>query len=510
MKNSKLVRILCLAIIILCWSAPSWADQPVKLRLLYFNDFHGFAEPSKSSANPDQWGGIAYLAAEVNRLRKERPTLFLAAGDMIQGHPWANLFEGRSTIEVLNAMQVSAMVLGNHEFDFGQEALKKRIEEARFPILAANVRGLNGIRPYMITEAGGLRIAIIGLVTEHTPTATHPKNVKGLSFSSPITSAREVMRGLAPKPDLLIILSHLGFPADQRLAKAVPGIQVIVGGHTHTRIETPVQAEGTLIVQAWEHGKVLGLLDLTLQNGKVLDYEGRLIPILQEAIKPDPQVAQIVESYNLKAKALLEEVIGEALVDLQAEGSRIRETNLGNFVADILREDTRADAALINGGGLRDDILKGPIRGKDLLSVLPFRNFPLAFRVNGRELKAILEHGFSNLSGGAGGFPQVSGMRVTYNPAAPVGERINGLWIKDKPVDPETWYTLATYDFLASGGDGYSIIADLISLKEGYPVKNPRLVLFESGRDIREITEAYIKNKKKVSAQIEGRIRISQ
>jgi len=450
------------------------------------------------------------LAAEVNRLREECPTLLLAAGDMIQGHPWANLFEGRSTIEVLNAMQVSAMVLGNHEFDFGQEALKKRSEEARFPILAANVKGLKGIRPYMITEAGGLRIAVIGVVTENTPTATHPKNVKGLSFTSPITAVREVLRGLAPKPDLLIILSHLGFPADQRLAKAVPGIQVIVGGHTHTRIETPVQADETLIVQAWEHGKVLGLLDLTVRNGKVLDYEGRLIPIQQESIKPDPRITKIVENYNLKAKTILEEVIGEALVDLQAQGSRMQETNLGNFVADILREETKADAALINGGGLRDDILKGPIRGRDLLSVLPFRNFPLSFKVKGHELKAILEHGFSNLSGGAGGYPQVSGMRVTYNPTAPVGERVNGLWVKDKPVEPEAWYTLATYDFLASGGDGYSIIADLISLKDGYPVKNPRLVFFESGRDIREITEAYIRTQKKVSAQIEGRIRISQ
>jgi 5'-nucleotidase / UDP-sugar diphosphatase len=506
MKKRISVILFCLTLVFL-GSLSLQAGEPVKLRLLYLNDFHGYGEPSKSSANPNQWGGIALLAAEVDRLRQERPTLLLAAGDMIQGHPWANLFEGRSTIEVMNAMGFSAMVLGNHEFDFGQEILIHRMEEARFPVLAANVQGLKGARPYIIQEVGGLKIAIIGLVTENTPTSTHPKNVKGLAFTSPMATSRKILKELEPKPDLVIILSHLGFPADRRLAKAVKGIPVIVGGHTHTRIETPVKVEDTLIVQAWEHGKVLGLLDLTIQDGKVLQYEGRLIPIRREEISPDPVIAKIVEGYNKKAEALLEEVIGEALVDLQAEGSRSRETNLGNLVADILRNETKADGALINGGGLRDDLLKGPIKGKHLLSVLPFRNFPMVLKVKGHELKAVLEHGLSDLSGSCGCFPQISGMGITYDPAAPAGERITSLRIREKPLEPEAWYTLATFDFLAAGGDGYSILSELLSPKDGVAGKSSRLVLFESGREIREVVTAYIKDKKQVSAHTEGRIR---
>ncbi len=239
-------------------------------RILYVNDFHGFAEPYQPSGSPGKLGGIAYLAGEVNRLRKEHPTLLLAAGDMIQGNPWTNLFEGKSTIEVMNTMDFSAMVLGNHEFDFGQEVLKDRIREARFPILAANVQGIPLIKPYILKEISGLKIAIIGLITEDTPTTTHPDNVKGLTFTTMIDSARKVMQGIEGRPDLVIVLSHLGVPADRRLAESVKGIQVIVGGHTHTRIESPMKVNETLIVQAWEHAKVLGVLDLTIQDRRVI------------------------------------------------------------------------------------------------------------------------------------------------------------------------------------------------------------------------------------------------
>jgi len=506
MKKTVFVLNLVLTFLFFC-SAATWAGEPVNLRILHLNDFHGFAEPNKSAGNPERLGGIAYLAGEVNRLRSERPTLLLAAGDMIQGNPWANLFEGKSTIEVMNAMQFSAMVLGNHEFDFGQEVLKKRLEEARFPVLAANVQGLTGIKPYVIKELSGLKIAIIGLVTENTPTATHPKNVKGLIFVSPVDSAKQVLKELDPKPDLVIVLAHLGLPAERRLAKALKEIQVIVGGHTHSRIDTPIKVNETVIVQAWEHGKVLGLLDLTVQDGKVIHYEGKLIPIQPDRLPPDPAVAKIVDNYQNQVTALLNEVIGETQVDLQATGARNGETNLGDLVADILREDTKADVALINGGGLRTDILKGPIRMKDLLSVLPFRNFPMVIKVTGKELKAILEHGLSDLSGSGGQFPQISGMRVHYNSTLPTGHRITGLWIQEKPVDPEGWYKLATHDFLTAGGDGYAVFVKILASQKGYAAKSPRVVLFDSGREIRSLVAGYIKEKKIISPSVEGRIK---
>ncbi|MBI4763923.1 MAG: 5'-nucleotidase C-terminal domain-containing protein [Deltaproteobacteria bacterium] len=485
-----------------------WAGEVVQLRLLYVNDFHGFAEPYQPSGSPGKLGGIAPLAGEVNRLRKERPTLLLAAGDMIQGNPWTNLFQGKSTIEVMNAMDFTAMVPGNHEFDFGQEVLKQRIREARFPLLAANVQGRPGLfYPYVLKEVSGLTIAIIGLITEETPITTHPKNVKGLTFSPVIEASQKVIRELGDKPDLVIALSHQGLPADIRLAQETSGIQIIIGGHTHTRIESPMKVKETLIVQAWEQAKVLGVLDLTIQDRKIIHYEGRLIPIRPDLQQPDPAVMEIVDRYKMETAAILQEVIGEAQVDLKGTGSRSQETNLGNWVADILRQETGADVALINGGSLRADILRGPIRIKDLFNILPFFNHPVVLKVSGRELKDIVEYGLSGQIGTGGRFPQVSGMQVSYNPSAREGRRITSFLVGEKKWDPQGWYSLATNDFLAAGGDGYDLLKRIMGEKDGDSSHlASRVVLFDSGREIRAMVIDYLKNKKRISASVEGRI----
>lgn len=487
-----------------------WAAQPVQLRILYINDFHGFAEPYQSSGNPEKLGGIAFLAEEINRLRKNQPAMLLAAGDFIQGNPWANLFEGKSTIELMNAMDFSAMTLGNHEFDYGQDVLKKRVDEARFPILAANVQGLSYIKPYVLKEISGLKVAIIGLVTEETPVTTHPKNVKGLTFSSVADTAQKVINELGNKVDLVIVLSHLGLPADIQLAKSVKGIDIIIGGHTHTRVEKPMKIDETLIVQAWEHAKVLGILDLTVQDRKVIQYEGKLALIQPDKMKSYPLVEEIVNTYQKQTAVILNEVIGEATEDLQGENSRSQETNLGNLIADILRKQTNSDIALINGGGIRSDILKGPIRTNDILSAVPFPNRPVVLKVSGKELKDIFEYGISDLEGTAGRFPQVSGIQITYKPANPIGQRITNFKIGEIPLRPEAWYTLATNDFLAAGGDGYATlknILDTMENKQGDSTQNNRVILFDSGRAIRDIVIDFIKERKIISTSVEGRIR---
>jgi 5'-nucleotidase / UDP-sugar diphosphatase len=484
-----------------------WAGEPVQLRILFVNDFHGFAEPHQPAGSPEKLGGIANLAGEVNRLRKERPTLLLAAGDMIQGDPWANLFEGKSTIEVMNAMDFSAMVLGNHEFDFGQEVLYKRIQEARFPILAANIQGMPMIKPYVLKEISGLTIAIIGLITEDTPTVTNPKNVRGLVFFPMIDSFKKVLQELGDRADLVIVLSHLGLPADRRLAESVKGIQVIVGGHTHTRIESPMKVKETLIVQAWEHAKALGVLDLTVADRKVIGYEGKLISIDPKRHPPEPEVAEIVNRYKNQTAAILDEVIGEAVVDLQGIGSQAQETNLGNLVADILRQETKTDVAMINGGGIRADILKGPICIRDLMTVLPFSNHPVVLKVNGQELKNIFEYGLTSPDRSGGGFPQVSGIRLTYTPMAAEGHRIKDFQVGGKPLDPKAWYSLATIDFLAAGGDGYIILKNIIEAQEKNSTPLRRVVLFDSGHMVRDLVTDYIKLEYRISAVVEGRIR---
>lgn len=178
-----IVAIFCL--FLFCLSLPFAYGEPVEIRILHVNDFHGFADPYKSFGSDEILGGIAYLSNRANRLRNEKPSLLLSAGDMIQGNNWANLSHGESVIELMNLMRFDAMVVGNHEFDFGQDVLKKRISEAKFPVLGANVEGLDVLKPYVIKELDGIRIAIIGVVTEDTYVSTHPKNVLGLKFALP-------------------------------------------------------------------------------------------------------------------------------------------------------------------------------------------------------------------------------------------------------------------------------------------------------------------------------------
>jgi 2',3'-cyclic-nucleotide 2'-phosphodiesterase (5'-nucleotidase family) len=313
---------LCYTLLFLFSLSFAYGEQ-AEIRILHVNDFHGFAEPYKTFGSNERVGGIAYLAAKVEELRKGRPSLLLSAGDMIQGNNWANLFQGESVIELMNEMRFDAMVVGNHEFDFGPEVLKKRVSEANFPVLGANVEGLKILTPYIIKELRGAKIAIIGLVTEDVPISTHPRNIPGIKFSSPMDTVEKYVKELKNKTHMIVVLSHIGHPVDRILAEKVKGIDVIVGGHSHTKVTKPVKVGDTIIVQAWEYGRALGLLDLTLKDGKIVRFEGYLEETKPKIGKEDQKVLAIVEKYKQKMDAVLNREVGEADVDLDGERGNV-------------------------------------------------------------------------------------------------------------------------------------------------------------------------------------------
>ncbi len=268
--------------------------QEIGLRILYVNDFHGFAIEQKSSFTGKMVGGVSYLAGLIDKLRKEKQSLLLS-GDMIQGSNWANLFHGRSVIEVMNLMGFDATTLGNHEFDFGVDALRQRIAEANFPCLGANIIGLAEVKPYIIKEFKGIKIAIIGLTLDDTPIYTLPDNVKGLIFQPSVDVAEKLVKELRHSVDLIIILSHLGLHKDMLLAQKIDDIDIIVGGHSHTKLERPILIGRSIIVQAWEHGKVLGVLDLTLKDGKIKDFSGSLEEVAPSDMIKNNEVMKILK-----------------------------------------------------------------------------------------------------------------------------------------------------------------------------------------------------------------------
>lgn len=476
------------------------------------NDFHGFAEPYKPYGSKEMLGGIAYLAAKVNDLRKQRPSLLLSAGDMIQGNNWANLFQGESVIELMNTMGFDAMVAGNHEFDFGQEILKQRISEARFPVLGATVQGMSTLKPFIIREIDGVRIAIVGIVTEDTPRSTHPRNVSGLQFHPPAEIVENCVKELHEKADVILVLSHNGYSADRALAERVKGIDAIVGGHSHTRLERPILVGKTIIVQAWEHAKALGVLDLTLKNGKIAGFAGHLEEIRPEPGKEDRDVLAIVDKYNQKILAVLNETAGETEVDLDGENVRKRETNLGDFIADVMKHTAGADAAIVNGGDIRTSIRKGEIRVKDVYDVLPFDDYIVAVRLTGKQIREALEHGVSAIEEGSGRFPQVSGLSFAYDPAPTEGPKIKEILIAGDPLVTDKEYIVATNDFLAAGGDGYTVFGEAIgtskdlSMTEGI-IEGGKVAYSNPGRRLKDVVVEYIRTKKTIAPEVERRIR---
>jgi 5'-nucleotidase/UDP-sugar diphosphatase len=511
-KQSKRIKPFIIICFLLLFAATlfSCATQR-EIRILHINDFHGFAVAYKPYGSDEAQGGLASLAARVEELRTEKPTLFLSAGDMIQGNNWANLFQGKSSIEVMNAMNFDAVVVGNHEFDFGQTILKERIGEASFPVLGANILGLSKLRPYIIKDIDGLSIAVIGVVTGDTPVTTHPKNVTGLQFLSPEDTVEKYVRELRGKSNIIVILSHIGFSADTNLAKKVDGIDVIIGGHSHTKVNKPALIGKTYIVQAFEHGKVLGVLDLTVKNGSIVRASSRLEPIKPTG-KENKAVGSIITTYQQRVDAIMNETIGEALSDLDGANVRLQETNLGNLITDVMRKTSGADAAIINGGTIRTSIRKGPVKVSDVYAVAPFDNYIVAIKLTGQQIRDTLEHGVSAIEEGEGRFPQISGLVFTYDRFGRKGSRVKEVLIGGNLLVAEREYTVATNDFLAAGGDGYKAFGDAVKSSKDYAViggvmKGDKLVYNDSGRWLRDVVIDFIKAQKEVSPKVEGRIR---
>lgn len=511
MKHLRAVSGLFFLVLSLLHPAGGAAEGAV-IRLLHVNDIHGFAEPYSSYGASEQRGGLAWLAAQATKLRTEKPSLLLAAGDVIQGNNWTNLSRGRASIELMNLMGFDALVVGNHEFDFGSDVLKERIAEAGFPVLGANVEGLDALRPYVVREVDGVRVAVLGLVTDDTPVATHPKNVAGLTFHQPAVTVARYLPELRRQAEVVVVLSHLGYAADRKLAEEAPGIDVIVGGHSHTRVETPTRIGKTVIVQAWEHGKTLGVLDLTVQDGKIVSVDGRLEEIRPDRGEPDPAVLLLVNRYRKEADAVLEGRAGETAVALDGENVRRRETNLGNLIADIMRDVSGADATIINGGGIRASIAKGTILVKNVYTVLPFDNYIVAVRLSGSRIRQALEHGVAGAETGSGSFPQVSGLSFVYDPAAAAGSRVRDVLVGGTPLDPDREYSVATNDFLAAGGDGYTAFGDAVRSSSDFAVvggmmKGEKLVYNDSGRWLRDVVIEWLREKKNICPEVENRIR---
>jgi 5'-nucleotidase / UDP-sugar diphosphatase len=445
------------------WRAPSWAAciEGQGLALLHFNDFHGQLEPYPDPQTQAEVGGIARLAAAVAAVRAEdpaRPVVLLFAGDLLQGTVTSSLFLGIPDLALFERMGVDAAVMGNHELDYGQEVFRHLAGLSAFPWLTANVETHPDplpVKPAVIlAKPGGPKVAVLGLTTPELTTATHPRNIYGVSVEEPIAAARRLVPGLEAEADLVVVLSHMGIADDRRLAAEVPQVDVIVGGHNHNLYVEPVMVGDVAILQAGERGHWLGRMDLACRDGHLVRTGYRILT-MDTAVPQDPVVAAEVARVVREAEQGLAEAVGETAVELSARREVIRrgEALFGDWVADLARDITQADLALFNGGGFRATIPAGTVTLKHIYQAFPFRNELVVGGLTGTQVLATLQRSAAlDPLDNPGGFLQVSGVRYTIAADGSLADVSLG----GRPMDPSRVYRVVTSDFLAAGGDGYA------------------------------------------------------
>jgi 2',3'-cyclic-nucleotide 2'-phosphodiesterase (5'-nucleotidase family) len=447
------------------------------LTILYTNDFHSAFEPI-----PAYWlkgsprlGGAAHLATLVEQERARAATSFLLdSGDMFTG-TLSTLTEGEALLEMMTLMRYDALGVGNHEFDYGWQALERGINRVPFPMLCCNVRyrgsHVRFCRPYTLLERNGVRLGVVGVMGTKAATRTiMPSKVAELEFTDPVEEARACVRTLRQTVDVVVVLAHQGLPGpmqtdaeadpavqrplDEDLAfcAEVPGIDVYIAAHSHHGLEQPIEHPdtGTLVTQTYGYGTRLGRVRLSVRDRRVVRHEIDLLKVWSDDLPPHPAVAGRVAHYRAALADRIGPPIGWAAERLTRKYHR--ESALGSFCADAMRERARAEAAVTNAGGLRADLPQGELDRGHVLDAFPFLNDLVTLELAGRALKEVLEQGFSLEAG----MVQVSGLRARYDPSRPVGARLVDVEVNGAPVRDEQTYRVATNSFLAEGGDGYA------------------------------------------------------
>jgi 2',3'-cyclic-nucleotide 2'-phosphodiesterase (5'-nucleotidase family) len=506
------------------------------LSIMHTNDTHANVDNGQNKIN------VAKKQTAINSVRATKPNaLLLDAGDVFSGTLYFNEYQGLADLEFMNLAGYDAMTFGNHEFDMGTGVLANFVKDAGFPFLSANVNfaadanlknrfhdettsnALDGqIYNGMVKVVDGEKIGIFGLTTAETPTISSPG--ADVVFENYIAEAQKSVDAFkALGVNKIVALSHLGYndsltwDNDLELAKQVEGIDVIVGGHTHVKLDAPVfettGVEPTVIVQANEYNKFLGTLDVTFDAaGKVITTEttGKLLDVSTYA-EDAATLSLLNTKYKPAIQAKESTVVGKSTVQLVGgnPAARTGETNLGNLVADGMLAKAKTInpntvIALQNGGGVRVTLPAGDITLANVFQVLPFGNALAIMDLKGSEIKEALELGVKTAPATANGaFLQVSGLKFTYDSTKPVGEKVQSVLVKGADgsyttLDSTKNYFVATNIFTAKGGDGYTMLAKAYA--EGR-VSEPGFVDWEIFAD-------YIKAQpnQTVSPQVEGRI----
>lgn len=491
----RLIGFVLLALTLALRLAPAAAEQKT-LVILHTNDIHGHILPSIDfdyAGEPKPLvGGMARLSGVVRAVREEaakagKGFLLLDAGDIFDGTPEGLETKGRGIVELMNLLAYDAMTVGNHEFAHGVGPLQELAKAAKFPFLACNlVREEGGAPadfcvPFIVKETAGLKVAVIGVTTATTPEMNFPEATAGVRF---LDTGKQVGLFLErvrkeQSPDLTIVLSHIGSQADAALARELPSLTLILGGHDHVTLDAGMRRGNALICQTGDHCLRVGRVDLTYdtETKAIVKLEARLVNLGADGPAADPAVEAKVQELRCKG---YDEPVGRC--DESCVRSRDQESRVGNLVADAMRAQTGAAVAVMNSGGVRSGLLRGEVTRRELFDIVPFPDPVRVFTLRGAELQALLENGVAP----NGGYKfEVSGVRFAINPHAKEGRKIKDLHVGDAAVAADAEYAVAVSRFFAQQGIRKAFFAGKPSVDSPCSVYDCLVKLFQSVPEVK-------------------------
>jgi 5'-nucleotidase/UDP-sugar diphosphatase len=475
------------------------AAAPVTLKIVHFNDLDRMEEDEGK-------GGVARLAAVVEEIREGNPHVLVTnGGDSISPSLLSGFDHGAHMIDLFNTVGIDAMVLGNHEFDFGPDVAAQRISEAQFPILSNNALQpdgslIDGVTESLIVNVGDYMVGLFGLTTVSTAVKSSPGNV---TFADPVATAESMAAQLREiGVDLVVALAHTDRGEDNELIRAAP-VDLVLSGDDH---DLRVEYDGRMVlVESGSQAEFVSVITVTMdtvegRSGPSFAWEPSFDLINTASVEPNARLAEAVQSYADKLSTELDIEIGTTDVPLDTRRTTVRaeESAFANLIADAMREAVGADVALTNGGGIRADRTYDAgtvLTRRDIQSELPFGNKTILIEVSGADLRAALENGVSEVEEGGGRFPQVSGLTFSYDASKPAGERVTEVMVGGAPLDETATLKLATNDFVGRGGDGYAVFID-----------KPRIIDANAGSLMARQVIDYIDAAGTIAPAVEGRI----
>ncbi len=454
------------------------SSEAVDIRIVSTNDIHAYLRPVyyRYLDQMEPWGpqsregdyvakaglegkigGMAHVATVVNRLRAEKPgmTLLLDAGDTWHGSGLSVFDRGVSMVKIMNAIGYEVMAPGNWEFFYPKEHLLALIDQAEFPVVAYNVSDKEWDEPvftqYVMKQVGPLRVAVIGLTYPWTAlTSAIRGSAQWWKFGLKEEQARELIDEIRSEenPDLIVVVSHGGYGLDQKFARRVDGIDVLVSGHTHDEVYDPVVWNDTIVYQGGAHGKFVTRLDVRVQDRKVVDYDYELLKVRQSEVVPDPEIQKLVDEAYRPHQARLDEVVGTS--DVMIYRRDYWQSPMGNLLTDALRAIADSDVAFFPAWRYGATLMPGKVTAEDVYNLVPTDGKIITYSMTGKAIRQLLE----NVLGGVvdvdpysrvgGDMIRFSGLELVYELGNPAGKRVVSLGVGGTPIVDDARYSVAS------------------------------------------------------------------